>query len=251
MNKLYDASYLQNLHELLRSSKLRTYELLAPDLNDRICDVGCGIGLDAVALAASGAMVIGIDNDAEFLAAGRFNSSQKATTARFLCADACCTPFKGESFTKIRFDRVFQHVPRAAKILQEAHRIVCRDGLIQIFEPDYLSMTFFHPNVRSERKLFDALAYERIPNGHRVRCLPSELTSCGFEVMSIDVVSHQFHDMNLVRTLIRFDLLVNDLTRRNMFTAEDAIAWSDLCAVEGRAFICSLNFLLIMGRRRY
>jgi SAM-dependent methyltransferase len=203
-----------------------------------------------LALAASGAKVIGIDNDVEFISAAHSISSQKTTGVTFLCADACCTPFEDESFTKIRFDRVFQHVQEAAKILNEARRIVCRDGWIQICEPDYLSMTFFHPNIRFERKLFDALAYERIPNSHRVRCLPSELIGCGFEIKSIDVINHQFHDINLVKTLIRFDLLVDELTRRNVFTAEDAITWSELCADGGRAFACSLNFLLIMGRRR-
>jgi ubiquinone/menaquinone biosynthesis C-methylase UbiE len=250
MKKLYDALYLQNLHELLLSSKLRTYELLNPDSNDRICDVGCGIGLDAVALAASGAMVIGIDNDFEFISTARSLLAKGTTSPMFLCADASCAPFKGESFTKIRFDRVFQHVPEPTKLMHEAGRIICRDGLIQILEPDYLSMTFFHPNIRFERKLFDALAYERIPNAHKVRSLPYELARCGFEVIRIDVLNHQFHDIQLVKTLIRFDLLVDDLTRRDMFTGEDAVAWNELCDDEKRAFTCSLNFLLIMGRRR-
>lgn len=250
MTKLYDALYLRNLHELLRISKLRTYELLASDSNDRICDVGCGIGLDAVALAASGAMVIGIDNDVGFISTARSLLSQGTTRPVFLCADARSTPFKGESFTKIRFDRVFQHIPEPTTLMSEARRIICRDGLIQIFEPDYLSMTFFHPNIRFERKLIDALVYERIPNAHKVRSLPYELAKCGFEVIRVDIVNHQFHDIQLVKTLIRFDLLVDDLTRRGMFTGEDAVAWRELCADEGRAFTCSLNFLLIMGRRR-
>jgi ubiquinone/menaquinone biosynthesis C-methylase UbiE len=249
MKKLYDALYLRQLHELLRSTKLRTYELLAPDSNDRICDVGCGIGLDAAALAASGATVIGIDNDIEFISTAHSLLSQGATRPMFLCADACCTPFEGESFTKLRFDRVFQHIPEATKIMREARRIVCRDGLIQIFEPDYLSMTFFHPNIRFERKLFDAVANERIPNAHKVRSLPHELTESGFEVLRVDIVNHQFHDINVVKKLIRFDLLVNDLAQRDVFTEEDAVAWRELCADGGRAFTCSLNFLLIMGRR--
>jgi hypothetical protein len=45
------------------------------------------------------------------------------------------------------------------------------------------------------------------------------------------------------------DFLVNDLTQRDMFTEEDAIAWRELCADGGMAFTCSLNFLLITGRR--
>jgi len=249
MKKLYDALYLRNLHELLRSSKLRTYELLTPDSNDRICDVGCGVGLDAVALAASGATVIGIDNDIDFISTAQSIVSRDTTKPMFLCADASCTPFKGESFTKIRFDRVFQHIPEATKVILEARRVLCRDGLIQIFEPDYLSMTFFHPNIRFERKLFDALANERIPNAHKVRFLPHELVNCGFEVTSVDIVNHQFHDIQLVKALIRFDEIVDDLTRHDLLTSEDEVTWRELCADVRRAFTCSLNFLLIMGQR--
>ena len=57
--QLYNAVYLDRLHQFLSKTKNRSLELLSPCANDKIVDVGCGLGDDVLAIADTGATAIG------------------------------------------------------------------------------------------------------------------------------------------------------------------------------------------------
>ncbi|HET6387183.1 MAG TPA: methyltransferase domain-containing protein [Armatimonadota bacterium] len=74
-------------------------ELLSPRPGERILDIGCGTGQLTAALAASGAMVIGIDNSPDMIAQARVNSPE----IEFQLCDARDLQFKAP------FDAVFSN----------------------------------------------------------------------------------------------------------------------------------------------
>ena len=196
MTKLYDPAYLKVAHDLFQRTKLRSYDLLSPNEFDDIADFGCGIGLDAVALAKYGARVLGIDNDRGFIETARASAGEHSRV-EFLYGDAVGVDLREASFIKVRFDRVFQHCPDHEAVLKEAFRLLRSHGIVQIIDPDYLSVTFLGKNVDLERKLVDHVATERIPNGHKVRRLPESLRKAGFDCQRKVEMSYSAQSRNV------------------------------------------------------
>ena len=73
--------------------------LLAPQEGERILDVGCGTGQLTAEIAASGAVVIGIDSSSDMVEQARRN----APALRFEVQDVCRLPYREE------FDAVFSN----------------------------------------------------------------------------------------------------------------------------------------------
>jgi len=248
MNKLYGPAYLQVAHDLFQRTKQRSYELLSPNEYDDIADFGCGIGLDAIALARYGASVVGIDNDDGFIEIARASAGEHLHL-EFVCGDATGVELRDASFNKVRFDRVFQHCSDHDAVLREAHRLLRTHGIIQIVDPDYLSMTFFSKDVDLERRLVDHVAMERIPNGHKVRQLPAALLKAGFALTSVEVHNYILRDASVVYELVRFDNVLQELVTRGTVGIGQAQEWLLITNSESNQFNFSLNMMLLMAEK--
>src|SRR2546428_1687901 len=73
MEKKWDPAGYQSRHSYVWEHGESLIELLAPQPGERILDVGCGSGQLTARIAASGAVVIGLDRSAEMLAEARKN----------------------------------------------------------------------------------------------------------------------------------------------------------------------------------
>lgn len=72
------------------------YDVLALEAGHRVLDVGCGPGRHAVALAAKGLEVVGVDLSADFIAVARDRASQAGVRVAFFEMDALQMPFADE-----------------------------------------------------------------------------------------------------------------------------------------------------------
>jgi SAM-dependent methyltransferase len=248
MNKLYGSEYLRSIHHLFERTKHRSYEILDLNGSDDIADIGCGIGLDAVALAEFGANVVGIDSDLGLLDVAR-SLAPPTPKLTFLCAEAACIDMEGGSFNKLRFDRVLQHVEDHVAVLREARRLLRKKGIIQIIEPDYWSMTFFDHNMFLERKLFDYVATQRVPHAHKVRRLPAELASAGFCVSMIEIHNYVIEEWSTVRGLIRFHVVLEDLLRMGAISDFEFGEWWSRKENHPDEFNFSMNMMVMLAER--
>jgi len=73
MEKKWDPAGYQSRHSYVWEHGESLIELLAPQPGERILDVGCGSGQLTARIAATGAVVIGLDRSAEMLAEARKN----------------------------------------------------------------------------------------------------------------------------------------------------------------------------------
>jgi SAM-dependent methyltransferase len=147
----------------VRAYKERTYELLRDARS--VLDVGCGPGVDVVALGTSRA--IGVDPSATMCAHARTTG---ATVSRGL-ADAL--PFRDGAFGGCRTDRVLQHVPDAGRALTEMVRVTAAGGVLVAAEPDQESLVISVPGVSTE--LCDRVKALRRDVGYRNGRLASRL----------------------------------------------------------------------------
>lgn len=195
--KTYDNHYLEKLQNIFEKTKIRSYELLSPQPKETILDIGCGIGNDVIKIADSGANVFGIDHDSNLIDIAKSNlSSSKNIT--FINCEADKIPLKEKSVDKIRFDRVLQHIDNHENIIKESSRLLKNRGEFHIIDVDYFSLSLFLPNQILERKLIDALAFDRFKGGVKIRELPTLLKNHSFQITHFEIQNYIFEDMDFI-----------------------------------------------------
>ena len=114
----------------VRAYKERTLELVA-DWRGAILDVGCGVG-DEVRALGEGA--VGLDTSMAML------ETANERGGVFVQGDVHSLPFDYDSLGGVRTDRVLQHVDDPGLALDELVRVLARNGVIVLAEPDQATL---------------------------------------------------------------------------------------------------------------
>jgi len=96
---------------------------LVPVGGRTVLDVGTGTGRAAIALAARGATVTGVDASAEMLAVARRRAQEAAVNVEFATGDAHRLAFPDRSFDTVVCLRVLMHTPDWRQSLAELCRV--------------------------------------------------------------------------------------------------------------------------------
>jgi ubiquinone/menaquinone biosynthesis C-methylase UbiE len=130
--RLYDTVVALTMREGAFRGRLAAQVLdgLAPGAT--VVDVGCGTGTLAIALAASGAEVIGVDGDPEVLALARAKPGAQAVRWREGVATALALP--GASADRVVMSLLLHHLEPASRrtALAEALRVLRPHGRLHV-----------------------------------------------------------------------------------------------------------------------
>jgi SAM-dependent methyltransferase len=245
---LYDTAYLQRVRSLLSQTKLHSYELLGPLDDIFLVDIGCGTGEDAIAISQRGARVLGLDREIEFITVAR-NQSATNDRVEFRTSDVCSTGLPSGGVDIVRYDRVFQHLEHPIRALEEAMRILKRNGQLQIIDVDYRGMTMFLSDIVLERKVVDHICDKRIPHADNVRNIPGLLNQLGFTNLRIEVCPVIISDYQTAKFLIRFDQVIDQLLAAGSITREQNALWQNFETEPDAAFNFAVNNLIVMAQK--
>jgi demethylmenaquinone methyltransferase/2-methoxy-6-polyprenyl-1,4-benzoquinol methylase len=104
---------------------------------DTVLDVATGTAAVAVELARThGCSVVGVDQSAEMLAAGRFRLQQAGLAGRVRLHEARAEelPFESASFAALTFTYLLRYVDDPAATLRELARVVAPGGTVAMLE---------------------------------------------------------------------------------------------------------------------
>ncbi|GAM26826.1 hypothetical protein SAMD00019534_100010, partial [Acytostelium subglobosum LB1] len=153
---IYEEPYTNNITRKVNSD-------LGLCNGDKVLDVGCGYGKDLKGYhyrVGCKGEVVGIDNSTSMInhAKRQYESDESYSNIKLMVASADDIPFPASYFDVSRTERVMQHVPDPAKMLDEMIRVTKNGGLVSVTDTDWDSSRLYVPErLRSVRdRIFSA-----------------------------------------------------------------------------------------------
>jgi SAM-dependent methyltransferase len=165
---------------------------------DRILEVGCGTGVVARSLARWTDFhgdIVATDQSHALLKVARQLAEEEGVGQRiqFTEADASSVPLPADSFDLAIAHTIVSHVEDVPAVLRELARLVKSTGKVVIFDGDYASFAFAHPDAGLARSMEDALVAAVIHQPRVMRDLPSMLPACRLRI--VDVIPQHFAEV--------------------------------------------------------
>jgi SAM-dependent methyltransferase len=222
---------LQLQAEWLTDARVRILRKAEIGRRKRVLDLGCGYGIIISELERrSSGYVVALDRELHVLP--RVNIS--------VCADARELPFRPESFDLVFSQNVLLWIHSITDVVESVRRILSRDGVWVLFEPDYGGMMEY-PEQIGTRDLWLSVLPRLYADPMIGRKIPTMLLSHGFKVET-ELLPHL-----LTPDPVRFDFLsdlpLNEEERQKLEATRRASV-----GLEPTRQTCHLPYYLIIAR---
>jgi ubiquinone/menaquinone biosynthesis C-methylase UbiE len=166
--------------------KRRVIDYGAPQAGERVLDIGCGTGTLAVAVAraAPGAQLTGLDADAAILRRARAKAADAGVEIAFDEAMSTALPYPDASFDLVLSTLFFHHLPDEAKreTAAEVMRVLRPGGRVVVADLGRPQDPLMRVAVRSTVQLLDGTATTAL----NVRGeLPDVLSAAGLHSVAV------------------------------------------------------------------
>jgi ubiquinone/menaquinone biosynthesis C-methylase UbiE len=250
------ADYLRKAWEALREVNELSYKLAGLPGPKTILDVGCGPGLDSVAMAklAKNGRVTGIDISGDMLVEARKLAASEgaAGNTTFVEGSADKLPFDDASFDAVRAERLFQVLPKdlfpPEKVFAEMVRVLKPDGRLVLVDMDWGSASIDFPDLDMEREFVGIFARHTRPNGYSGRYFKRwmiEAGLCDVETYAFARVMEHLEDCPLGAWL------ADDASKRGFATVEESRRWIETLTEKDSKglFLATGTMMVVAGRK--
>lgn len=241
-------AFMRMLHEYL--------DAMHVDDAEALLDIGCGTGVVARAIARRsgfGGRITGVDRSPYLVAAAQRLADEEHLPARveFHTGDACHLDVADASHDAVVAHTLLSHVDDPAAVLGEAARVLRVGGVLGVFDGDYASLTFGHPDPATAQAYDEALVNSVVTSPRVMRQLPRLLRAAGFELIAsfahvLSEVGTADFWASAIETYRRL------LPRAGVLTDAEADAWAAQLHRDAAAgvFFASCNYYAYVAGRR-
>jgi ubiquinone/menaquinone biosynthesis C-methylase UbiE len=220
-----------------------------------ILELGCGTGVVLRALAQrtgfSGRLV-GVDQSPVLIAAARRLAAEEGVDQHmeFQVGDVHHLVIAESSFDAVIAHTLVSHVADPLMVLEEAARIVRPGGSVAIFDGDFASLTFAHPDPAFAKAMDEALIEAVVAHPRLMRDLPRLLQQAGLEITATR--ASIYAEIGMGSFFAGFAETYAPLVQRaGLLTARQVEDWllEQRRAVEQHTFFAACNFYAYLTRR--
>jgi ubiquinone/menaquinone biosynthesis C-methylase UbiE len=159
----------------------------------RILALGCGTGIEVRALRhliRPEVVITGVDHSATLVDAARRLTDEEGLSGNvtYQVGDAHHLPYGDAEFDIVTLHTLISHVDDPPQVLREARRLVRPGGTVAIFDGDYESLTFAHPDHALAKTVEEKLVKLIVANPRIMRDLPRLLQETGLELVEAEGV---------------------------------------------------------------
>ena len=212
--------------------KHRTYKLLELGPRECVLDAGCGLGGDVFKMAeliARGGVVVGVDSSAKLIEKSKSDERAATLPVEFYVGSLRQLPFRDQTFTRCRIDRVLQHVPEPQVAISELVRVLRPGGILLAYDNDWGTFSITSQDKRVTRILEHAWC-DSFANSWIGRELGRYFREAGVDDIKI------YPSVSLISDFDMVDKVYN-LTQ----TAERAIAAGQISELEASTWLAELR----------
>ncbi len=154
-----------------------------------VIDLGCGTGVASRRIAHRSEFsghVTGVDRSPFLIAAATRLAGDENLAGRidFRVGDTQSLDLGADEFDAVVAHTLISHVERPAAVLAEIARVAKPGGSIGIFDGDYASLTFGHPDPEQGKRDDDALIAAIVTNPRVMRQMPVLVRDAGLELVA-------------------------------------------------------------------
>ncbi len=220
-----------------------------------ILELGCGTGVVLRALARrtgfSGRLV-GVDQSPMFIAAACRLAAEEGVDQHmeFLVGDVHHLAVADRSFDAVIAHTLVSHVADPLMILKEAARVARPGGSVAIFDGDFASLTFAHPDPAFAKAMDEALLMAVFTHPRVMRDLPRLLQQAGLEISATR--AYIYAEIGTGSFFAGFAETYAPLVQRaGLMTARQVEDWllEQRRALEQHTFFAACNFYAYLTRR--
>jgi ubiquinone/menaquinone biosynthesis C-methylase UbiE len=216
---------------------------------DHILDVGCGIGIQALAMAkltGPSGRVVGTDLSNMMIEIARARTAGSDLPHEFLIADAIAQPFADESFNCVRTERVLMYLKDPQAALIEFKRVLKPGGRVVVFDFDWDAVVIAHRDKTLTRRIV-RYAADSFPNGRIGADLFRHLRNTGFKDLRM-MPSAYGGNTAVTQSLTKriYEGILQTGISNNIFTQTEIADWwkaFDEDASEGDLFVSFQGFI--------
>ena len=224
--------YLRNSANQMMQLKELSYQLLDLSEPKKIVDIGCGPGIDTVAMAKLSheeSHIIGVDFDQAMIDTANEYAKQEMVDSkvRHIKASAIELPFSEENFDAVRAERLFQVIPSTIAssqvIFNELYRVLSLNGIMVLADTDWATVSINFSDIEIERRFVRFFCDVCRPNGYAGRQFLELMNKAGMidiEVFVVPIIMRQFNSQFPLA-----DWLVRELKSHNKATDTEIDNW--------------------------
>jgi len=227
---------------------------LATGPEGHVLEVGCGTGATSRRLLHRDdcrGSVVGIDHSTAFIETAReLAARENLARADFRVGDAHRLDFPDASFDAVFAHTVVSHVAEPRVALREMARVARPGGAVVIFDGDYSSLTYAHPDPDFGRTMDIALATASFNNPRIMRDLPRLLPALGLRMQAAwgDAVA-EIGEANYFRSFA--ETYAPFVEKAGLLPRGTAAAWLEAqeFAMNAQTFFASCNYYTYVTRK--
>jgi ubiquinone/menaquinone biosynthesis C-methylase UbiE len=232
----------------LRVNKQRTLELAELHDGHTVLDAGCGVGFDAIQMAAQVGQtghVFGVDLSEEMISQARLNAAHLNLPLTYRTGNIYQLEFGDNYFDRCRVDKTFQHLSDPQAALKELIRVTKPGGKILVADPDHDSVIIDTPYADINHR-FLRFRSDHMPQGGIAHQLYGFCKELGLVDVQVEPLTHVYTEYEQKKITSPYLDEIWVAQEHGAVTREEAEAWTAYLkqAIESNRFMCMQTYII-------